>query len=151
MDLVCDARCRLFLCFIVLGWNLWPVSPAQAQPLYRCVEGDRWVFQQTRCAPGTGAEFKLSPENRIGSPLRPGERRYLKERLEARRTGRSNIGSIGPGQGEARQSSQRTCLSKSQALERVRRKLHQGYKPTEGERLRQRRDALETYLSRFCD
>jgi hypothetical protein len=150
MDLDRTTPCFLFLGFIVLGWCFLPVSGARAQTLYRCADGDRWVFQQTRCAPGTGAEFKLSPENRIGSPLRPGERRYLKERLEARRTGRSNIGSVGAGE-KTRRSSEKVCLSKSQALERVHRKLRRGYKPTDGERLRRRRDALEEYLSRFCD
>jgi hypothetical protein len=151
MELDCPWRGVFPPGLLIVGWLFGSIASADAQQLYRCAEGDHWVFQQTRCAPGTGTVFELSPENRVGSPLRASERRYLEERLKAGRERRSNIGSIGPAETRALPTSGKTCLGKLQALERVRRRLRQGYPPAEGERLRRRRDDLEQYLGRFCE
>ena len=145
------ARPRPWLLMIAcLAVGLTPASSIEAETIYRC-EGERgWVFQQSRCAPGGGGRFRLSPENRVGSPLRPGEERYVRQRIEARRSDTPNLGSIGPVE-DPRPASDRRCLGKRQALERVERRLRQGYSPAQGDRLRRRREELAEFRRRFCD
>ncbi len=151
MELKCIHRWSCLPVIAFLGVVFGTGSDLRAEGIYRCVEGDGWVFQHTPCAPGAGAEFTLSPENRVGSPLRPSERRYVEDRVKEVRRTRSNIRSIGGDEGAAPRGSAKTCLHKAQALERVRRKLRQGYRPSRGESLRQRRDDLDEYLRRFCE
>lgn len=140
-----------FFGVLFLGAAFPAATPVWAEAIYRCATDVGWVFQHSRCAAGAGGRFELSPENRVGSPLRPSERRYVRERVEAGARGSPNLGSIGPRGHSTRTASERTCLNKRQALERTRRRLRQGYPPAQGERLRRRRDDLDEYLRRFCE
>lgn len=49
---------------------------------------------------------------------------------------------------ERRESS--SCYNKRHALKKIKARLRGGYKPTQGDELRRRRDYLQGYLGRFC-
>jgi hypothetical protein len=129
---------------------LWPAVGFPAE-VYRCIEADGSIsFQQAPCK-GEGARIETGEAQAAWTSLRGAERRLYRayrkrdrERLEfrrkaargkmAKRAARESVG----------------CYNKRHALEEVEARLRGGYKPSEGDRLRRRRDYLEGYLRRFC-
>ena len=139
-------RILLFVPLILL-----PVS-ARSVEVYRCVAADGSVsFQQNAC-PALGERIETGEAQAAWVALRK-EERHLYEQYRQRDRKRLDA------QHEAErrsakastQASPATCYNKRHSLDKVAARLRSGYKPSQGERLRRRRDYLEGYLRRFCD
>ena len=117
--------------------------------MYRCSSADGApLYQQTPCA-ADSIPVDLAPLNTLGDGLRPGERQWLKStqkhRQEVLRRQRR------PSVASHKRQQAKQCLRKRQQYDAVRAKLRRGYKPTQGESLRRRRDDYAEYLREFCD
>ncbi|HEB96101.1 MAG TPA: DUF4124 domain-containing protein [Sedimenticola thiotaurini] len=130
------------ICCLCLGG---PSPASAAAPVHRCVDATGQVaFSQFPCPPGQGGPVRIRPPGRGWLPLpapgpRAGEDAVATDTAvpaEVERDGRRGEGS--------------GCWKARRRLERIARRLRQGYRRAEGERLRRRRDDDEAYLARFC-
>ncbi len=128
---------------VVVGLGLLVLSgvAVAGDGIYRCSLPDGGVeFRQGPC-PGDGGDL-LEPVPQLFSGRqfvwpRPRKRRLHDEEPLSR-----------PGR-RKRKSADR-CWKTRQKISRIEWKLRKGYRPAEGERLRQRRREYEAYLNRFC-
>ncbi|MGV6825339.1 MAG: hypothetical protein ACWA5Q_00025 [bacterium] len=118
-----------------------------ASEIHRCVDPlGNITFQSGLC------EYQGSPQRvetvRHGwTPLRKGEVQLLRHYEQ---TARERYGKRGKTVSVAAGKESKACFSKRKRLESVRNKLRSGYKPTEGIKLRRKRDEYEEYLGLFC-
>lgn len=119
-----------------------PLSANAAETVYRCTLPDgRLEFRQGPCPRGQQKRLEIedhkvgwdAPAVEVDVPKRPRPRHSVHD-------------------GDAPKAAQaQKCLTIRQRLEDVSRELRAGYRPSRGERLRQRRRHYEDYLSRFCE
>ncbi len=116
-----------------------------AAPIYRCIDDSgRVLFSQFVCSRGQGE--RLRPEvpkvgwqaavSRASAPAPVGDRGAERRPRER-------------GQ-ESSTRSRQGCWKARQRLKWIARQLREGYRRSEGERLRRQRIEREAYLSRFC-
>ncbi len=126
-------------------------GPLQAGvSVYRCTDSaGRVELRQTYCPSGDQQQLQVEIGNvgwvRSKSTAGSGQMTGAK-RKTGRRTSKSEK-SEAPPPDEARQH---RCWKAKNNLERIQRQLRQGYRPAQGEKLRQRRREQEQYLQRFC-
>ncbi|MES9878643.1 MAG: DUF4124 domain-containing protein [Candidatus Sedimenticola sp. PURPLELP] len=132
------------LCLLGLA-QVFPRS-AVADEIYRCEgEGGRAEFQQVPCADKSIKPLELSPQvvDWVAAPrLKSGSAGGSKAKKSTR--------SRGSAAARKRTATAEKCWRNEQKLERIQWKLRKGYRPAEGERLKQRRRELEAYGKRFC-
>ncbi len=138
---------RPFFLFSILLASV-AVFPAE---VYRCLAPDGSIsLQQTACKEA-GERIETGEAQAVWVSLRKEERRLYeayrkrdRKRIEAQRKAeRKRVAS-------RKEQGSMTCYNKQHSLDEVQAKLRTGYKPSEGDRLRRRRDYLEGYLRRFC-
>ena len=137
---------------VVLLVCLSLLSPVRAE-IYRCV-GDSGEPSFTHLPCAQGSTLKVPPAaaaGGAGSGLRPAEQAWLAERERERRPARTARPRAEPAKhrNKARVQAYR-CRSKRRSLDEVRARLRRGYKPAQGEKLRNRRRAYEDYLATYC-
>jgi hypothetical protein len=133
-----------FVCLLPLSL----AGIAEAAAVYRCVgEQGEPRFQQQACA-GVGEKVELPPPAARWEALRPAERRLLQTYRGQSSAGQAASPERRP---EKPQVSERSCWEKRRRLVRVSARLRRGYKASQGERLRNRRDDLAAFLRRYCD
>jgi len=135
---------------IVLVLLLCPAVVSSAE-VYRCIDPDGGIsFQQAACK-REGERIETGEAQAAWVSLRREERKLYeayrmrdRERIESRRKAeRKRVA------GRAKEDST-ACYNKQHSLDNVQARLRAGYKPSEGDRLRRRRDYLEGYLRKFC-
>ncbi|OOZ37126.1 hypothetical protein [Solemya velesiana gill symbiont] len=132
----------------VIGVVLWIIGFSttcfSADKVYRCQSGE-WgvVFQQSPCADSSVEPIELNPQvvDWIESP-ETGQ--STEKEGSARKRTRPKAR---PGK---RTATEQQCWRNRQKLERIQWKLRKGYKPAEGERLKQKCQELEAYARKFC-
>lgn len=119
--------------------------------VHRCVSADGSVSFQQQACPGVGERIETGEVQAAWTSPRKEELRLYEQyrkrdrkRLEARRKAERRNARA------ARGVSDTTCYNKRHSLEQVQARLRAGYKPSQGDGLRRRRDYLEGYLRRFC-
>ncbi len=125
----------------VTFFGLLALGPAQSATLYKCPGvGGAPQFQQMRCSVEGGAEVQVdtrtSSWRRVKSSNQP--KTSKKKRIKSKKVSQS------------KPVSEASCWRAEKRKEKASRKLRRGYKPSQGERLRQRRRDAEEYLRRFC-
>lgn len=130
---------------------LLAASPAAATT-YRCTgSAGEPVFQQWPCG-STGAAV-AAPGGTAGIGLRPSERAWLRDReAKARVPGSPKVRDASPRASAAQKAAAQAhrCRAKQRALDAVSDRLRRGYRPAQGDKLRQRRRAYQDYLDSFC-
>jgi hypothetical protein len=146
---------RTHTCLLCLSLHLSLLGaglPAQAQ-VYRCSgPSGEPLFTQQPCGEAVPLDGAAAPVA-AGAPasgLRPGELSWLKARERdrgkaAHRPKRRGAAREGVDERQAYQ-----CQRKRRLLDAVKAKLRRGYKPTQGEGLRRRRQGYEDYIAAFC-
>jgi hypothetical protein len=122
-----------------------------AAEVYRCPqENGRISFQQQACQ--TGGERIETGEVQSGwVALRKGEKSlYDSYRQHDRNQLERKKAALTKNRNRAKQADKRTCWKKQKQLDAVSSRLRAGYKPSQGEALRRRRDYYEEYLRNFC-
>jgi len=139
---------QTFTCLVITAVFLvvpFPASSARSK-VYRCVlDGGQISYQQIACH--GGAKPMAIKDKRSGwSPLRPGERALLDNyrTKEAARHRKPTAKKKKP------TKETRSCWNKRKQLDAVSEKFRHGYKLTEGDKLRRKRDDYEDYLREFC-
>jgi len=127
----------------LLPW-LFCATTAYAE-IYRCA-GDPPRFQDAPCDSTGVAGLSAG----AGSGVREAERDWLRARADVRFVAKPKKSRRSESAAAARRQEQR-CWQKRQQLDRVKATLRHGYKPAQGERLRQSRKRYEDYLFRYCD
>jgi len=118
-----------------------------AEQVFRCVQADgKSSFQQTRCA-GDGESFVVDTVQGGWTSLRPGEKSLLKSYRE--RDARLRQRTRKPAS-KAKPAETTACWSKRKRLDAIQARLRRGYKPSQGEGLRRKRDQYTEYLGKFC-
>ncbi len=116
------------------------------ETVYRCPDAQGHIqFQQHPCSGDAGEEIYVEAESKIWAPV-PNAREIISEG-SARQNKPRKKGSTRRGKSSG---SDKSCWKAEQKIERIQWKLRKGYKPAEGERMRQQRRELEEYLRRFC-
>ncbi len=125
---------------IALLWS----SGCWSEGIFRCVDdAGRVEFRQTPCQPGKGESVVVNPQTVPWAKVESS--RASKAGASGKRVRPKR--SSGTGSGEV---SEKQCWKKSQQLEKVQWQLRKGYKPSRGEKLRQRRRELEAFQRKFC-
>ena len=118
-----------------------------AEQVFHCIQDDgRSSFQRTRCA-GEGESIVVDTVQGGWTSLRPGEKSLLKSYRE--RDARLKRRSRKPAS-KTKPAETTSCWSKRRRLDAVQAKLRRGYKPSQGEGLRRKRDDYTEYLKKFC-
>ena len=119
-----------------------------AEQVFRCVQPDgSSSFQQTRCA-GEGESIEVGSVQSGWTSLREGEKSLLqtyRERDAARIKQRTSKKEKKTASGEST-----VCWNKRKRLDAIQARLRRGYKPSQGEGLRRKRDNYAEYLEKFC-
>ncbi len=126
------------------------LGSVQAAQVYRCPQVDGSIsFQQHACPTG-GERIETGEVQSTWASLRRGEkslydqyRQRDKERLSRKQAAAKQVKAN-------KQADIRTCWKKQKQLDAVSAKLRAGYKPSQGPKLRRRRDNYEEYLRKFC-
>lgn len=139
---------RIALSFLTLSVACYVVA---AESIYRCEQPDGTVsFQANECK-GAGQAISVEPIGHSGwTALRTGEKQLLdgyRERDRARIQRRKEIAAARSKKDKVETPA---CWRKRKNLEKVKVKLRRGYKASEGESLRRKRDNYEEYLEKFC-
>ena len=147
-EVMVDYYSRMLLLF--LGMSV-PLAMSAAEQVFRCVEPDGHVsFQFGECS-GSGQSITVYPAVESGwTSLRPAEKQLLKTyraRDLARNKRRKQAASR---QTEKKDAESPACWKKRKSLEKVAAKLRRGYKASEGEGLRRKRDNYQEYIKKFC-
>lgn len=126
---------------------LTPASAFAAEQVFRCVEADGGIsFQRTQCA-AEGQAIVVDSVQGGWTSLRAGEKSLLKSYRERdtslRQRSRKAAGKTKSGETTA-------CWNKRKRLDAIQAKLRRGYKPSQGESLRRKRDNYAEYLEKFC-
>ncbi|MET0102060.1 MAG: DUF4124 domain-containing protein [Sedimenticola sp.] len=125
---------------------LMVVTAASADTVYRCHDEQGGViFQQLPCSGGLSEPVEITPQ--------------VVDWVGSREDGRGGKASLEPRKRQSRKrpkrarskvASEKECFRNRQKLEQVQWKLRKGYRPAEGEKLKQRRRQLEAFDSRYC-
>lgn len=137
-----------FTCLVITAAFLAvPFSTSGARPkAYRCVLDDGHISYQQIACHGNAKPMALKNKPSGWSALRPGERALLDSyrakdaALHRKPSARQKT--------PAKETS--SCWNKRKQLETVSAKFRRGYKLTEGDKLRRKRDNYEDYLREFC-
>ncbi len=127
-------------------------SHAAAVEVYRCLdEKGEVTFQQGPCE-GAGEKLESGEVQAAWGPLRQGEKQLYQayRKRDRQRHAKSRKARLASATGGSVPAQNATCYDKRHALEKVQARLRAGYKPSQGDSLRRRRDYLEGYLRRFC-
>ena len=119
-------------------------SSLYAAEIYQCTDEAGGVeYRQTPCIRGTEKSLTVEPQTvpwaKVESP------RVSDSGSSGKKARRKRFS--GTGSGEV---SEKQCWKKAQQLERVQWQLRKGYKPSRGEKLRQKRRELESFRREFC-
>lgn len=140
----------MYRCLLAWAFSSLALTAVAAADVYRCTgDAGEPMFSQTPC--GGTAETRVSPPPaNAASGLRASESAWLRQRALARDKGRASPGrkTSKPQQRVEREGYR--CRNTQRQLDRVRQRLRQGYKPSQGDKLRHRRRTYEDYLSTFC-
>lgn len=122
-------------------------SSLAGEQVFRCVQADgSFSFQRTRCA-GEGDSITVDPVQGGWDSLRSGEKALLKTYRERdakhKRRARKAVK-------KTKSIETTTCWNKRKRLDAVKARLRRGYKPSQGEGLRRKRDNYTEYLEKFC-
>ncbi|WP_457665691.1 DUF4124 domain-containing protein [Thiolapillus sp.] len=137
------------ICFFTLVSFL--SANTQAAQVYRCVTADGSIsFQQQACE-GKGTRMESGEAQAVWTSLRAGEhslydqyRKRDKARLKHKQRQMTKSRSA------SGTADEKSCWNKRQQLESVSARLRRGYKASQGNELRRRRDSYEDYLRAFC-
>lgn len=136
---------------IVLLLALWPAAAALATDVYRCTGPDgETMFSQGPCgAQSTPTAIGRAATGQAASGLRAAELDWLAraERERAKAVDRRPRSGARPAAGKARGHD---CERRRMSLQDINARLRRGYKPAQGERLKQRRRVLEEYIDALC-
>ena len=130
-----------------------PVCAFAAEQVFRCVEADGGIsFQRTQCA-AQGESIVVDTVQGGWTSLRAGEKSLLKSyrerdarlRQRSRKAARKNKSARKAKSGETT-----ACWNKRKHLDAIQARLRRGYKPSQGEGLRRKRDKYAEYLEKFC-
>ena len=136
---------RAFAAIIILF--ITSASAFAAERIFRCVGADGGIsFQRTQCA-AEGAPIVVDSVQGGWTSLREGEKSLLKSYRErdARLRQRSRKAARKTRSGETT-----ACWNKRKRLDAIQARLRRGYKPSQGESLRRKRDNYAEYLKKFC-
>lgn len=141
----------LLLCLTLHLSLLGAVLPAQAQ-VYRCSgPSGEPLFTQQPCGEALSLEVGAAADtNAPSGGLRPGELSWLKARERDRRKASHRPKRRSAARAAAAERQAYQCQRKRRLLDAVKAKLRRGYKPTQGEGLRRRRQGYEDYIAAFC-
>ncbi|MET0082742.1 MAG: DUF4124 domain-containing protein [Sedimenticola sp.] len=129
----------------LLPW-LMVVTAATADTVYRCHDEQGGViFQQLPCSGGLSEPVEITPQVVDWVGNREDGRRGRASPEARKRQSRNR-----PKRERSKGVSEKECFRNRQKLEQVQWKLRKGYRPAEGERLKQRRRQLEAFDSRYC-
>ena len=146
---------RRFLFVSVLSVSVGFPVPGSTE-IYRCTGSTgEPLFSQIPCGGAATVLVRPPLASEPAQGLRAGEKAWLAQRAEHRKGRVARAGSGVPSKGRASQDGAAVqahrCLRKRRDLNAVNARLRRGYKPSQGEKLRQRRQRYEDYLSSFCD
>lgn len=137
-----------FTCLVITAVFLAaPFSTHGARTkVYRCVLDDGHISYQQIACHGEAKPIAIKDKRSGWSPLRPGERALLDSyrTKDAARYRKPSAKKKKP----AKET--RSCWNKRKQLDAVSQKFRHGYKLTEGNKLRQKRETYEEYLREFC-
>lgn len=133
-----------FVAMLIIFAN---TSVFAAEQVFRCVQADgRSSFQHTRCA-GEGESIVVDAVQGGWTSLRAGEKSLLKSYRERdarlKQRARKTVG-------KTKSEDRTACWNKRKRLDAIQAKLRRGYKPSQGEGLRRKRDNYTEYLEKFC-
>jgi len=133
---------KLFHCgACITFFLLWLPCYVHSVTLYKCLGPDGTPqFQQLQCTTANGAEINLDTNVSPWRQVRP----VKKLRRKAEKSTAKKKGS------RKKTVSEVSCWRAEKRKGDAVRKLRQGYKRSEGERLQQQRRDAEEYLQRFC-
>ena len=117
------------------GWSMGAI--------YRCQYEDGPIeFRQSPCEKGSGEEIEVEIKNTSWVAPKRGlfNTVPVKKKNVKRRSKRS----------VATAANEKSCWRAEKGIERISRKMRQGYRPAQGEKWRQRRRELEEYVYKFC-
>ena len=122
--------------------------------VFRCTgSSGEPLFSQVPC--GEDVTVVVGPRARQepARGLRAAETAWLDQRARQRKSRSGRKQSVANASASRQSAAVRAhrCLRTRRDLETVNAKLRRGYKPSEGEKLRGRRQRYEDYLSSFCD
>jgi hypothetical protein len=124
-----------------------------AADVYRCTGSDgETMFSQSPCG-GSGVASVIHPAPSAGaaSGLRAAELDWLARRERERERARAGERRAKPSARAADSNAdRRDCERRRMALDDINARLRRGYRPAQGERLKQRRRMLEQYIDRVC-
>ena len=127
----------LFTCHSVLA----------ADRVYRCLQADgSSSFQQTRCV-GEGESIEVDSVQSGWTSLREGEKSLLQTYRERDAKLKQRARKIAKKPEPAESAA---CWNKRKRLDAIQARLRRGYKPSQGEGLRRKRDNYTEYLEKFC-
>ncbi|WP_293652440.1 DUF4124 domain-containing protein [Thiolapillus sp.] len=136
------------ICFFFII-SFLPIS-SQAAQVYRCVATDGSVsFQQQACE-GEGTRMETGEAQAVWASLRSGEQSLYDQYRKRDRDRLKRKRQIARNRQKPRTADDRTCWKKREQLESVSARLRRGYKASQGNELRRRRDSYEDYLRTFC-
>jgi hypothetical protein len=131
--------------------GLWPAAGVLAADVYRCTgPSGEPMFSQSPCAgSGTSTSIRTGPPVESASGLRGAELDWLarRERERAQAAGRRPRSGSAQATGKPRGND---CERRRLSLDDINARLRRGYKPAQGERLKQRRRVIEDYIDTMC-
>ncbi len=145
---------RRYLFVSVLSVGLGFPFPGSAE-IHRCTgSSGEPLFSQVPCGGAETIVVRPQPASHPGQGLRAGEKAWLAQRMEHREKRIARTGSATQSKRRSKDTAEakaHRCLRTRRDLDTVNAKLRRGYKPSQGEKLRRRRQRYEDYLSSFCD
>lgn len=135
--------------FVFLG--LWSAAGVSAADVYRCTgPAGEPLFSHSPCGgAGSMPVFRRGASDTASSGLRAAELDWLAGRARDRAgAGERHAGS--DRKPATRKADKNDCARRRMSLDDINARLRRGYKPSQGERLKQRRRALEDYIATVC-
>jgi len=142
----------MYRCLLAWAFSSLALTAVGAADVYRCTgDAGEPMFSHTPCGDAAETRVALPPAPAsAASGLRASESAWLRQRAVARDKGRASPGRRTSKPQKRVEREGYRCRNTQRKLDRVRQRLRQGYKPSQGDTLRHRRRTYEDYLSTFC-
>jgi hypothetical protein len=135
--------------FVFLG--LWSATGVPAADVYRCTgPAGEPLFSHSPCSvAGSTSAIRRGSSGNAAPGLRAAELDWLAGR--ARDRAQAGQPRAKPSTKPAtRKADKNDCARRRMSLDDINARLRRGYKPSQGERLKQRRRVLEDYIATVC-
>lgn len=116
-------------------------SQTHAQ-VYRCMVNQQTVYQDHPCGSTNTA---IAPMINQSGGLRDSEKTWIKQNHSKRFTPKNKLVNR-----REKDTESKACWKKRQQLKEVKRQLKQGYKASEGDKLKRERAKYQDFLKQFC-